>query len=104
MIVHISTSALILLVIGHLIAICGGVMVTVKEYRAEARPHIMAMAVYVVFLSCLSILAMVPIFDYMAWSPTLHTAAEVMRNAASVFFLIGLGHILAGRTPSKKVH
>ena len=104
MVVHISTSALILLVFGHLIAICGGVVVTAREYRAEGRPHIMAMAVYVAFLSCLSILALVPVFDYTAWSPTLRTAAEVMRNAASVFFLVGLGHILAGRTPSKKVH
>ncbi|WEV89360.1 hypothetical protein H10PHJ05_59 [Aeromonas phage HJ05] len=104
MVVHISTSALILLVMGHLIAICGGVVVTAREYRAEARPHILAMAVYVVFLSCLSVLALVPAFDYMAWPPILQNAAEVMRNAASVFFLIGLGHILSGRNPPKKVH
>ncbi len=94
MLLDISAEALLLLTLGHIVAIALSLGATLKEYKGKHRSTLMGAYLYVAFISVLSIVTYAPALAEWSMPKDLLTTVEMVRNVAILFFVIGLGDLL----------
>lgn len=94
MLIDTSVEALVLLTLGHLIAMAMSSVAAFKEHREQRRSTLIGAYLFVAFISVLSIITYAPALVAWGVPSGFISTAETVRNMAILFFVIGLGDLL----------